>query len=108
MILCDQHIKFTQTNTVKQLFQHTKETMTRFKITGPFGGHLPEKILVRPILIQLPSSLLHNVGIRLNFQKNITLGTLSDTQFAVIRVICRKMTKIYPFSRMIFFKGISE
>ena len=57
------------------LIDNPEASKTRFKIRGSFGRHRPEKILVQPIFIQLSSSLLQNVGIRLNFQKNITLGT---------------------------------
>ena len=51
-----------------------KVIRTRFKLRETFGGHGPEKILARPVSIQLLVLGCKCVGIRLNFQKNITLG----------------------------------
>ena len=52
--------------------------MTRSEIRGTFGRHGPEKIIAQSIFIQLTSGFLKKVGIRMDFQKNITLDTLSN------------------------------
>ena len=49
-------------------------TETRFKIRGPFVGHNPEKIIVPLDQGFLIPFLARESGIRLSFQKNITLS----------------------------------
>ena len=54
-----------------------KVPMTRSKIRDTFGGHDPEKIIAPSVFVRLSSSFLQNLGIRLNFQKIISLNPIS-------------------------------